>query len=50
MKLTSYHRIEHTMGNIGAKITEAINTQSKRESIFETPKYSITALYIIIVG
>ena len=34
MKLTSYHRIEHTMGNVFVKITEATNTSSKRETIF----------------
>jgi len=34
MKLTSYHRIEHTMGNVVDKIKSAMDTQSKRETIF----------------
>lgn len=34
MKLTSYHRIEHTMGNVMDKIKSAMETQSKRETIF----------------
>lgn len=34
MKLTSYHRIEYTMGNVVDRIKKATDTESKRESVF----------------